>query len=128
MKSFSQAIDEIVLLDNRFHPDAYHFLKDALDFTVKRIVDEEKKPRHVNGAELMHGFRDYTLKEFGPMSKPLLKEWGITKTRDVGDMVFNLIGQSIFSKEEGDSPTDFDAIYSFKKAFESPFLPSPPND
>ena len=85
-------------------------------------MDIEKQPRHVNGTELMIGFRDYTLKEFGPMSRPLLKEWGISKTRDVGEMVFNLIGASVFSKEEGDSPKDFDAVYSFKDAFEKPFL------
>lgn len=123
MKSFTEAVEEICEHDHRFHADSYNFLKDALDFTLKRIVDEESQPRHVNGAELMLGFRDYTLQEFGPMSKPILKEWGITKTRDVGDMVFNLIGASVFSKEEGDSPSDFDKIYSFKEAFEKPFLP-----
>lgn len=123
MSTFTNAVREICKEDNRFQPEAYDFLKDALDFTVKRIVDEEKKPRHVNGPELMFGFRDYTLQEFGPMSKPLLKEWGITKTRDVGDMVFNLISVQVFSKEEGDAPTDFDGIYTFKDAFEKPFLP-----
>jgi len=123
MKSFSQAVKEIYTLDPRFNPDSYHFLKEALDYTVSAIIEKEKKPRHVNGAELMHGFRDFALKEFGPMTKPLLKEWGITKTRDVGDMVFNLIQVEIFSKEEGDSPSDFDRIYSFKEAFETPFLP-----
>jgi len=85
MKSFSQAVKEIYTLDPRFNPDSYHFLKEALDYTVSAIIEKEKKPRHVNGAELMHGFRDFALKEFGPMTKPLLKEWGITKTRDVGD-------------------------------------------
>jgi len=123
MQSFSQAVAEIYQNDSRFHPDSYDFLKDALDHTVKEIVEREKKPRHVNGAELMYGFRDYALKEFGPMTKPLLKEWGITKTRDVGDMVFNLIEVNVFSKEEGDSRSDFDRIYSFKEAFETPFQP-----
>lgn len=124
MKSFQEAITEIYTHDDRYHPDAYDFLREALDFTLKRIVETEKNPRHVNGAELMFGFRDYTLNEFGPMSKPLLKEWGITKTRDVGEMVFNLIGVEMFSKEEGDSPKDFDNIYTFKEAFEKPYLPS----
>jgi len=124
MQSFSQAVQEICDLDPRFHPDSYHFLKDALDHTVKAIVEKEQKPRHVNGPELMYGFRDYAIQEFGPMTKPLLKEWGITKTRDVGDMVFNLIQVQVFSKEDGDSPSDFDRIYSFKEAFETPFQPT----
>ena len=125
MTSFSQAVKEICQEDDRFHPDAYNFLKDALDHTVKTIVEAENKPRHVSGSELMHGFKDYTIGEFGPMSKPLLKEWGITKTRDVGDMVFNLIGANVFSKEDGDSPSDFDRIYTFKEAFDKPYLPDP---
>lgn len=124
MISFSDAVTQICSEDDRFHPDAYAFLKDALDHTVKEVMEEEAQPRHVNGAELMHGFRRYTLNEFGPMSRPLLKEWGITKTRDIGDMVFNLIGAQVFSKEEGDKPSDFDAIYSFKDAFDTPFRPS----
>jgi len=123
MNSFSEAVEKICKQDDRFHPDAYDFLREALDYTVNAVENREKESRHVNGAELMFGFRDFTLKEFGPMSKPLLKEWGITKTRDVGDMVFNLIGVDMFSKEEGDSPSDFNNIYTFKEAFEKPFLP-----
>lgn len=123
MSSFSQAVSEIHKKDSRFHPDSYHFLREVLDHTVKEIVEREKKPRHINGAELMYGFRDYALREFGPMAKTLLKEWGITKTRDVGDMVFNLIDVQIFSKEEGDSRSDFDRIYNFKEAFDTPYLP-----
>lgn len=124
MISFLEAVNEICTEDGRFHPDAYDFLREALDFTVSRIKETEKQSRHINGAELTIGFRDFTLQEFGPMSKPLLKEWGITKTRDIGDMVFNLIKVDMFSKEEGDSPADFDGIYTFKEAFEKPFLPS----
>ncbi len=124
MISFLEAVNEIHSEDDRYHPDAYEFLREALDFTVSRIKETERKARHINGAELAIGFRDFTLQEFGPMSKPLLKEWGITKTRDIGDMVFNLIKVSMFSKEEGDAPADFDRIYTFKEAFENPFLPS----
>ena len=123
MITFQAAVQEICKEDDRFHPDAYDFLREALDYTVNRIKEKEMQPRHVNGAELMFGFRDFTLQEFGPMSKALLKEWGITKTRDVGEMVFNLIRVEMFSKEEGDSPKDFENIYTFKEAFEKPFLP-----
>ncbi len=125
MSDYKQAITAILERDARFHPDAYTFLREALDYTIKKVVEVEKTHRHIDGAELMHGFKDYTLEQFGPMSKPLLKEWGITKTRDVGDMVFNLISVDIFSKEEGDSPSDFDRIYTFKDAFELPYLPQP---
>lgn len=123
MINYNTAVKKICEKDPRFHPDAYDHLKDALDYTVKGIMEREKAPRHVNGAELAFGFRDYTLKEYGPMSKSLLKEWGVGKTRDIGDMVFNLIEHHVFSREEGDSPSDFDAIYTFKQAFDKPYLP-----
>ncbi len=123
MNSFDLAVKEVCAKDARYSPDAYQYLREVLDFTVKRIMEAEGQPRHVSGEELMLSFRDYTLQEFGPMSHSLLKEWGLKKTLDVGEMVFNLIDVGEFSKEDGDSLNDFKLIYSFKDAFDAPFLP-----
>ena len=123
MNTFDLAVEEVYAKDNRYSPDAYQYLREVLDFAVKRIVEAEGQSRHISGSELMFSFRDYTLQEFGPMSHPLLKEWGIKKTLDVGEMIFNLIEVGEFSKEEGDSLNDFKLIYTFKEAFDEPFLP-----
>ena len=75
---FEQAVVSVLGRDNRFDAQAYFFLKDALDFTLKRIADGNGgHSRHVSGPELLAGFRDFTLDQFGPMGSTLMKEWGI---------------------------------------------------
>ena len=75
---FEHAIEKILNRDQRFDPHAYLFLKDALDFTLKRAAESnDGNTRHVSGQELLIGFRDLALQEFGPMSGTLMSEWGL---------------------------------------------------
>jgi uncharacterized repeat protein (TIGR04138 family) len=121
---YEHAIESIVKRDPRFNPGAYIFLKEALDFTLQQVNDATQgKPRHVSGAELLGGFRDLALQQFGPMAITLLSEWGIHSTADVGDMVFLLIEEQVFGKQESDSKEDFVDVYTFPQAFAEPFLP-----
>ena len=122
---FAEALDSIVAADNRYHRDAYVFLRDALDYTTK----QQKKSkgagvRHVAGPELLEGLRAYALKEFGPMVVTVFSYWGIGRCEDIGNMVFNLIDAGIFGKTEQDSIDDFKAVYDFHDAFVKPFLPA----
>lgn len=122
--AFQEAISAIVHRDSRFDPDAYFFLKEALDFTVKRAKeDNEGENRHVSGPELLVGFRDFALEQFGPMSATLLREWGVRRCVHVGEMVFALIGEQVFGKQDSDTLEDFGDIYEFEEAFVRPFLP-----
>lgn len=121
---FAEALDSIVASDSRYQRDAYVFLRDALDFTTK----QQKKVkgalvRHVAGPELLHGVRQYALKEFGPMVVTVFASWGIHNCEDIGHMVFNLIGAGIFGKTEEDSIEDFKNVYDFQEAFVKPFAP-----
>jgi uncharacterized repeat protein (TIGR04138 family) len=123
---FAEALDSIIATDPRYQRDAYIFLRDALDFTTK----QQKKTkgasvRHVSGPELLDGLRQYALKEFGPMVTTVFSSWGLTKTEDIGHMVFNLIAAGIFGKTEEDSLEDFKNIYDFQEAFVKPFAPEP---
>ncbi len=121
---FEQSVVSILKRDKRFEAHAYFFLKDALDFTLKRIAEGNGgKARHVSGPELLAGFRDYALDQFGPMASTLMKEWGMRKCQDVGDMVFLLIEEQVFGKQDSDRREDFSEVFDFQEAFESPFLP-----
>ena len=121
---FEQSVVSIMKRDSRFDPHAYFFLKDALDFTLKRIADSnEGKARHVSGPELLEGFRDYALDQFGPMASTLMSEWKVQRCQDVGDMVFHLIEEQVFGKQESDQREDFSEVFDFKKSLVSPFLP-----
>jgi uncharacterized repeat protein (TIGR04138 family) len=121
---FEQSVFSILKRDKRFDPHAYFFLKDALDFTLKRIADGNGgQARHVSGPELLEGFRDYALDQFGPMASTLMREWGVRKCQDVGDMVFHLIEEQVFGKQDSDRREDFSGIFDFEESLVKPFLP-----
>jgi uncharacterized repeat protein (TIGR04138 family) len=121
---FEQSVVSILKRDRRFDPHAYFFLKDALDFTLKRISESNGgQARHVTGPELLVGYRDYALEQFGPMAATLMDEWSIRKCQDVGDMVFNLIEEQVFGKQESDKKEDFSEAFDFQASLITPFLP-----
>lgn len=122
---FEQSVVSILKRDKRFDPHAYFFLKDALDFTLKRVAEGNGgQARHVTGPELLEGFRDCALEQFGPMASTLMNEWGVRKCQDVGDMVFHLIEEQVFGKQDSDRREDFSEIFDFEESLVAPFLPS----
>ncbi|MCF7731390.1 MAG: hypothetical protein K9N23_06875 [Akkermansiaceae bacterium] len=121
---FDQSVGAILKRDKRFDPHAYFFLKEALDFTLKRVAEASGgQPRHVSGPELLAGFRDYALEQFGPMAVTLMTEWGVRKCSDVGDMVFNLIDEQVFGRQESDCKEDFIGPFDLEDALRLPFTP-----
>jgi uncharacterized repeat protein (TIGR04138 family) len=124
---FEQAVESIIKRDKRYEPQAFLFLKDALDFTLRRITEaNDGEHRHVTGTELCQGFRDLALHEFGPMAATLLQEWGIRESGDVGEMVFHLIEEGMFGKQDSDRKEDFQGVFDYEEAFVLPFLPKSP--
>ncbi len=121
---FETALERIIARDDRFEAGAYLFLKDALDYTVSRDSGEQpESSKHVSARELLLGYKEYALKEYGPMAATLLKEWRVNSCADIGAMVFQLIDEGMFGKQDSDSPDDFKEYYSFDEAFVLPFLP-----
>ena len=116
----SEILKEILRRDPRYSEAAYAFVRAGLDFTVRRL----KKPRHVSGGELLEGLREFALNEFGPMARTTLAEWGITRTEDVGEIVFNMVESGLLGKTDEDSRADFAGGYDFDQAFREPFLPA----
>ena len=122
---FIDAVQAIVTRDTRYEVGAYYFLKDALDFTVKKAMEEsdDGEYRHVSASELIYGFRDLALQEFGPMASTLMLEWGIKTCSDIGVMVFLLIEEGAFGKQDSDTPEDFMNIFNLIETLEDPFAP-----
>ncbi len=123
---FGEALDLIYGTDSRFDRDAYHFLRDALDFTIKLRKKAKEGTGHVNGPQLLEGIRHYALRQFGPMVPTVFSYWGVTRCQDFGEMVFNLIRVNIFGRTESDSIDDFKGGYDFHEAFVVPFQPERP--
>lgn len=121
---FESAVAAAIKQDSRYHGDAYAFVRDALDFTIKKTRSEPGiHDRHVSGQEVLEGFRLLALQEFGPMALTVLEEWGIHRCEDVGQIVFNLIEQGVFGRSPTDAREDFRSLYEFQRAFTEPFLP-----
>ena len=122
--NFDEAVDLILAKDERFHRDAYAFMREALDFTQKLIGKENLgKVRHVTGQELLDGLRQYALQQFGPMTVTVFEEWGVRNCRDFGEIVFNMVENGLLAKTERDTRDDFQTGYDFTDAFRKPFWP-----
>ncbi len=121
--SFQEALPQLLERDPRYAEDAYHFLREALDFTVKLLEKPVQGPgRHVSGQELLEGIRQYALKEYGQLAMRVLNTWGIHRTVDFGEIVFNMVGCGLLGKTDQDRVEDFAGGYDFETAFVKPFL------
>ena len=122
---FTATVDAIVASDARFERDAYLFVRDALEYTTKRLQKQQphKLPTecHVSGAQLLDGLRQYALEQYGPMVVTVLDHWRVRSCEDIGHIVFNLIEAREFGKADGDSIEDFRGGYSFQDAFVKPY-------
>jgi uncharacterized repeat protein (TIGR04138 family) len=103
--------------DLRYSLQAYLFILNALD----RVVDNLLESRHVSGRELSEGCRELAVEEYGPFARTVLEYWGITSTKDFGELIFNLLDCGILTKTEEDSKEDFLDLYDFGEAFKDTF-------
>lgn len=127
---FSEVVSVICKEDTRFHKQAYNFVRQGLDFTVKELKKSDARRAgrslHVTGVELLMGLRAYALDQYGPMARTVLTEWGVNRCGHFGDIVFNLIDYNVFSKTDQDRREDFSEVYTFEEAFDAPFRPQKP--
>jgi uncharacterized repeat protein (TIGR04138 family) len=116
-------LDDLVRRDPRYAYEAYEFLFAALAHT-QRLLGRVPPPEgptpeadyHVSGPELLEGVRDLAQREFGLMARIVFRMWGINRTDDFGELVFNLVEAGLMSKTEEDSRKDFHAVYDLDEA------------
>ncbi len=122
---YNEMLETIIAKDERYPREAYHFVREGLDFTQNKMsrMSGTKGPRHVTGRELTDGLRQYALEAYGPMARLLLSEWGIRKTEDFGEIVFNLVENNLLAKTDSDSRDDFTGGFDFEEVFTLPFEP-----
>ncbi len=120
-------IADIVRRDRRYAYEAYEFIFDALNHTqtmVGRKPTDGQPPaeeHHVSGAEILRGTVDLARREFGLLAKTVFHQWGVTRTDDVGELVFNLIEGSLLSKTETDRRADFQDLFDLDRALSDDF-------
>jgi uncharacterized repeat protein (TIGR04138 family) len=120
-------LDDVVRRDPRYAYEAYEFLFAALAHTQKRlgrVPPEEDEPRdpaaeksyHVSGRELLEGARELALQQFGLMARTVFRLWGINRTDDFGEIVFNLVEAGLMSKTNQDDRRDFQGVFDLDEA------------
>ncbi|MBL8793006.1 MAG: hypothetical protein JNM56_03815 [Planctomycetia bacterium] len=124
MSMYYPQLAEIVKRDPRYSYEAYQFVQEALEFTQRRLgrqrrpdkTDEVHPENHVRGWELLDGIRELALREFGLMARTVFRMWGIQKTDDFGEIVFNLVESNLMSKTDDDDRKDFQNVYDLDEA------------
>ena len=114
-ENFLRELEEVAERDGRYAKAAYLFIYDALQHTVEKLGKSElpKDQRHIGGKDLLHGIGEFALDRFGPLALTVLEHWGVRRTQDFGDIVFNLVDAELMSKTDNDRPEDFVDVYDF---------------
>ncbi len=118
---FRETVEEIVREDPRYSPEAYEFISKVVVYTMLNLGRDKASNHHISGKELLEGLRQYAIQEFGPMAWDILKNWGLTDSMAVGNVVFKLVDRKLLGKSENDTMMDFKNGFDFEKAFSDPF-------
>lgn len=123
---FRDVVDALRARGSRYAREAYVFVVAALGETVRalpaeRLADAER--RHLSGRELTEGVIRVAREEFGPLAPTVFSEWGVRRTEDIGEIVFELVGAGQLSARPEDTRADFAGGAELLAALAAP-LPS----
>ena len=96
-----------------YHERAYLFVLAGIEYLQSRLDVR----RHVSGPELAWACRDLARDRFGLLAPSVLSHWGVTRTADIGRIVFTLVDVGLLVTQPGDREADFHEVYDFGDAF-----------
>jgi uncharacterized repeat protein (TIGR04138 family) len=107
---FWEAVDALCARHPRYRREAYGFVVAALAFAVGELPAERRSDplrRHLSGSELVTAVIRLARREFGGLSETVFREWGVTRSEDVGAIVFELVSCGQLSARPEDRLEDF---------------------
>ena len=142
----SHPLFQLLKQDRRYTLDAYLFVLEALSYAQETLglgeepPDEDLEPaaseeprerrtkskprrerrrveRHVSGRQLCEAARLYGQQQYGFLAPTVLGAWGIRRTADIGEIVFNMIDIVQMRKTRNDKREDFHNVFEFGDAF-----------
>ncbi len=143
----SHPLFELLERDRRYTLEAYLFVLEALAFAQESLgfgvepPEEELEPvaddpaiktrrsgsrsrpgdqrheRHVSGQQLCEAARLYGQQQYGFLAPTVLLAWGLRRTADIGEIVFNMIDIGQMRKTRNDRREDFHDVFDFDEAF-----------
>jgi uncharacterized repeat protein (TIGR04138 family) len=115
-------IQDIVRRDGRYAYEAYEFMFEALSHTQEMAGkvpiggESPGEEHHVSGPEILMGAADLAREEFGFLARTVFHQWGVRRSDDLGEIVFNLIEAGLLSKTDTDSRADFHDVLDLDRA------------
>ncbi len=142
----SHPLFQLLKQDRRYTLDAYLFVLEALSYAQETMGLGEEPPedelepaaaeepgerrskartrrerrrveRHVSGRQLCEAARLYGQQQYGFLAPTVLGTWGIRRTADIGEIVFNMIDIGQMRKTRSDKREDFHDVFEFGDAF-----------
>lgn len=102
----------IVRRDPHYTLDAYQFVAEGVQYTVHSRKRAEKTglARHVTGSELVHGITELAASRYGFLAADVFEYWRLKTGRDIGNIVYAMIGAGILAASPNDRIEDFDGV------------------
>jgi uncharacterized repeat protein (TIGR04138 family) len=111
------SIEQMAAEDGRYHPQAFYFVYEGLEHKLRQLGER----RHLTAEELLDGLRQLALEQFGLLARTVLEQWGVSRTEDVGEMVYLLIEHGLLFRTEKDSKEEFKDVFDFRQAFDDSY-------
>lgn len=116
--SSPQTFAELLDRDRRYRPEAYQFVFESLAYAQEVLGmggGGSEEERHITGQQLCEAIRQLAVEQFGFMAKCVLNSWGIHRTGDIGEIVYNLIQIGKMRKTAEDRREDFDDVFDIDR-------------
>ncbi|MDH3197857.1 MAG: hypothetical protein OEO21_06420 [Candidatus Krumholzibacteria bacterium] len=117
-RPFWDAVASIRERDDRFQPEAYGLVMDALEYTIARIGER----RHIKAAELVRGMCAHVKDRYGVLGFTLIARWGICSAEDFGRAVFQLVEAGMLRRQESDRLEDFEGLFDLRETLEEGYF------
>lgn len=109
----NDVLDRIRARGGTYDERGYLFVLATIEYIQSRL----EMRRHVTGQELAWACRDFALRQFGLLAPHVLEFWGISRTADIGRIVYTLVDVGLLVTQPGDREADFEDVYEFAEAF-----------
>ena len=93
---------------------------DAIMFVLRNLPQNESTNRettHINAADLCWRMHDRAMVMFNATARAQMYKWGITSTKDIGHIVFELINEGLITRSDNHQQSEFENVFDFEQEF-----------
>jgi len=104
----------------RYEVEAYAFVGEGLRHAARLLGrgHEQGEDRHLTAHELVEGTLDLAAQRYGLLARLILRQWGLRRSEDIGEVTFHLIDCGIFGRRPSDRIEDFHGGPDFAEGIE----------